>query len=141
MMATIATLTAHLLLSAPSEGTMTFDIAGIARPQGQIGCALFRGEEGFPMQAEKAYRQQFAKIEGRTARCVFEKLPPGVYALSVMHDENMDGKLERSFFGAPKEGWATSNDAPPRTMGPPRWEDAKVQFDGTTFRQTVTIRY
>jgi len=34
------------------------------------------------------------KIRETQARCDFEGIPPGTYALAVIHDENMNGKLD-----------------------------------------------
>ncbi len=56
------------------------------------------------------------------------QLPPGTYALSVFHDVNADGRLERNFIGLPKEPAGLSNNLRPK-FGPPRW--AKAQFTVT----------
>jgi uncharacterized protein (DUF2141 family) len=33
-----------------------------------------------------------------------DAVTPGDYAISVFHDENSNGKLDRNFMGMPKEG-------------------------------------
>lgn len=140
----LATLVASGLVAAPSgaaDGTMTFTIHSIQPKGGQVGCALFKGKDGYPMEPDKALKRVYAKIENNQATCVFEGLSAGQYALSVMHDEDGDGELDKNFFGAPAEGWGTSNDAPPRTLGPPTWDKAKIEFDGTTFEQRIRMRY
>jgi len=141
---TLAAASCSLIsLSAGAEevGVMEFTIHSIAPKGGQVGCALFKGKDGYPMKTEQAYERQYAKIEDGRATCRFEGLPAASYALSVMHDEDGDGELDKNFLGAPAEGWGTSNDAPPRTFGPPSWDDAKIDFDGTTFSQRIRIRY
>lgn len=126
---------------AAGAGSMTFSIWGIAPKGGQVGCALFFGREGYPMEADRAVQRTFSPIEDDEATCRFEGLAPGDYALSVMHDEDGDGEIDKNFFGIPTEGWATSNDAPPRAFGPPKWEDAKIDFDGGAFEQRIRMRY
>jgi len=42
------------------------------------------------------YIFSFAHIRD-TARCDFEDIPPGTYALAAIHDENVDGKLDTNF--------------------------------------------
>jgi uncharacterized protein (DUF2141 family) len=49
------------------------------------------------------------KIRETQARCDFEDIPPGTYALAVIHDENMNGKLDTNWLGIPKEGYGFSN--------------------------------
>lgn len=134
-------LAASLALGASAEGTMTFEIDRLRSDRGQVGCALFKGSEGFPMESDKAFRRQYAPISDGRARCVFERLPPGDYALSVMHDEDGDGEIDRGLFGPPTEGWATSNNAAPRAFGPPSWDRARFRFDGRELSQTLKIRY
>lgn len=43
------------------------------------------------------------KIRDTKARCSFLDIPSGTYALAVIHDENMDGKLNTNFLGAPRK--------------------------------------
>ena len=52
-----------------------------------------------------------------------ENVPPGTYAAQAFHDENGNGKLDRSMLGLPKEAMGFSNNAPMR-MGPPRFDAA-----------------
>lgn len=37
-------------------------------------------------------------------------LPPGTYAVSLVHDVNQNHKLDKNFIGKPKEQWGLSND-------------------------------
>jgi uncharacterized protein (DUF2141 family) len=41
------------------------------------------------------------KIQGTQARCDFENIPPGTYAIVVIHDENMNGKLDTNWTEQP----------------------------------------
>lgn len=66
-------------------------------------------------------------------------VPPGEYAIQGMHDENMNGRVDRGLFGIPKEGVAFSNDAP-ISFGPPKWKDAKFQVAGD-MTLTIKMRY
>jgi uncharacterized protein (DUF2141 family) len=50
------------------------------------------------------------KVANSQARCDFEGIPSGTYALVVLHDENMNGKLDTNWLGVPKEGYGFSND-------------------------------
>jgi uncharacterized protein (DUF2141 family) len=45
------------------------------------------------------------------ARCDFGDIPPGTYAIAVIHDENSHGKLDTNRLGVPTEGYGFSGDA------------------------------
>jgi hypothetical protein len=51
------------------------------------------------------------KIRDTQARCDFEDIAPGTYALVISHDENTNGKLDTNWLGVPTEGYGFSNDA------------------------------
>ncbi|MEM8546724.1 MAG: DUF2141 domain-containing protein [Pseudomonadota bacterium] len=67
----------------------------------------------------------------------WDNVAPGTYGITVLHDENGNGKMDFNFFGAPKEKWGSSNNPPPR-MGRSKWED--VQFTVADADLTLTIR-
>jgi uncharacterized protein (DUF2141 family) len=80
------------------------------------------------------------KIQESQARCDFEDIPPGTYALAVIHDENMNGKLDTNWLGIPKEGYGFSNDAR-ASLGAPAFSDASFQYDGQNLDFTISLRY
>jgi uncharacterized protein (DUF2141 family) len=53
----------------------------------------------------------------------FSDLTPGTYAVSVLHDENGNGKMDINVFGIPTEGWAVSNNVVTH-MHAPSYEQA-----------------
>ncbi len=55
---------------------------------------------------------------------VFDTMPAGEYAVSVVHDANGNRKVNRSFFGFPKEGVGFSNDQKV-VMSAPRYDKSK----------------
>lgn len=59
------------------------------------------------------------------ASVVFSDLPPGQYAVIVLHDENGNGRLDKNFWGVPTEPYGFSNDAQ-GILGPPGFEDTAV---------------
>ena len=66
-------------------------------------------------------------------------LPPGDYALAVIHDENGNGRLD-TFAGIPREGYGFSRNAPVR-FGPPRFAAARFAIAGEETSERVTMRY
>jgi len=124
------------LKSSLSSGTLTIEISNFRNNHGQACVALFNREEAFPKLSEKAVRISYATITGLKSFVVFANLPGGEYAVSVLHDENDNKKMDTNFFGIPKEGVGASNDAKGH-FGPPRYRDAKFIFNGD--KQTIHI--
>ena len=79
-------------------------------------------------------------IRDSQARCDFEDIPPGTYALAVVHDENFNGKLDTNFLGIPTEGYGFSNDAT-AALGAPSFSAASFSYDGQNLDLTIGLNY
>jgi len=66
---------------------------------------------------------------------VTKQTPVGVM---VFHDKNLNGRLDRSFIGIPKEPTATSNNARGR-FGPPKWMDVRFDLNETTTEIEIVL--
>ena len=115
-------------------------LSGFRSDDGKVMVALFRGSDGFPTNPDKAFRSAITKIRGKRASVDFADLPPGEYAVSVIHDENDNDKLDTNFLGIPKEGIGTSNNAKAR-FGPPKFRDAKFTVRDADVTQRITMAY
>ncbi len=98
-------------------------VSGIADGTGQIGCALFKSAEGFPMDNGAAARQVWLPADAKGVVCRYSDLADGSYAVSVSHDLNGNRKLDMNFLGIPTEAWGVSNNVRPRLRAP-RWNEA-----------------
>lgn len=125
---------------APCPG-IHVQILNIRNSTGTIDCALFASPVGFPREAlHSAAVVMVLKIKATRARCDFESIPPGKYALAVIHDENMNGKLDTNWLGLPKEGYGFSNNTK-ISSGPPSFSDAGFEYDGQNLDFTITLHY
>jgi uncharacterized protein (DUF2141 family) len=116
-------------------------ILNIRNSIGTVDCALFDSPNGFPRDVlRSAMRLVVMKVPNTRARCDFEGLPSGTYALVVLHDENMNGKLDTNWLGVPKEGYGFSKDAKAALLAP-SFSDASFVYDGKTLDLTITLRY
>ena len=125
---------------APAENVIHVEISGLRNDQGQMLCALFSSAEAFPKKADKAVVRLTAKIADRHAVCEFTGVMPGTYAVSVVHDENSNGKLDTNFIGMPREGVGASNDAKGH-MGPPKFSAASFRYEGGRLDLKIHVNY
>jgi uncharacterized protein (DUF2141 family) len=105
----------------------------------KVGVTLFQDANGFPDNTSNAIRQQAVDIDPNTltAQVIFSDVPQGIYAVSVLHDENLNGKLDKNFMGIPKEGYGPSNN-PAKKRRAPTFDEAKFSLDAP--EQTIEIK-
>jgi len=116
-------------------------ILDIRNSKGTVACALFESPAGFPSEfLHSATNVMIIKIRKAQARCDFEDIPPGTYAMVVIHDENMNGKLDTNALGVPKEGYGFSNDAK-KFLGTPSFSAASFPYDGQNLDLTMKLHY
>jgi uncharacterized protein (DUF2141 family) len=116
-------------------------ITNLRTDRGNIPIALYRGAEGYG-EPSRAHAADTVPIRGFgtdfRAAATFEKLPPGDYALVVLHDENGDGIMNTSF-GFPQEGFGSSNNPRPK-FGPPSFAETKFHIAGDTRERRIVVR-
>jgi uncharacterized protein (DUF2141 family) len=126
------------------ETSQTFDcsvqISGLESNSGKCILYLYKDKKGFPNNANKAISTITVSIKDGKAIGIFQGLSSGGYAVSVVHDENGNGKLDNNFLGIPKEGIGTSNN-PKSSFGPPSFEDARFNITTKSNSINITIKY
>jgi uncharacterized protein (DUF2141 family) len=116
-------------------------IMSISNRKGTVDCALFASPAGFSREfLHSAQNAIVIKIRNTAARCDFEAIPPGTYALAVIHDENSNGKLDTNLLGIPTEGYGFSNDAT-ALLGTPSFSDASFYYNEQSLDMTITLHY
>ncbi len=89
--------------------TLTVKVNGLRNQKGDVLFALYNREESIPDEKyTKYFRMLKGKISAESAEVTFEHLPVGVYAVSILHDEDGNGKIKKGFI-LPKEGVGFSN--------------------------------
>jgi|GEM_PF-791632 len=121
-------------------GKLTVAVTNLRSNDGVVLASLYKSADGFPTEPKKSIKQTFAKISGGKCTLVFEDVPAGTYAVSVMHDENNDRKMQTNWMGIPKEGTAASNGAKGK-FGPPKFEDAKFKTNGSDSNIDIKMWY
>jgi len=78
-------------------------------------------------------------IDAGWPHLALRSLPPGEYAIAVIHDENANARLD-TFAGIPREGFGFSRN-PPIRFGPPHFDRARFTVGDAPVRQQVRLRY
>lgn len=79
-------------------------------------------------------------IQKTQAQCNFADIPPGTYAIAVIHDENMNGELDTNWMGFPTEGYGFSKTTIGE-FGAPAFSAASFRYDGQNLNLTIELKY
>ena len=110
--------------SLTEKVSLTVKVGGAKASVGQAICSLFDSAESYLEEPVSSVTLPVDAAGG--AVFVFPGLAPGVYAVSVVYDEDTNGELNTGLLGIPIELVAMSNNAKGR-FGPPSF--AKAGFD------------
>jgi uncharacterized protein (DUF2141 family) len=136
-----ANLPAMVLAQSSSCPGIHINILDIRNSRGTLACALFQSSAGFPKEyLRHATSVMAVEIRDTQAGCEFVGIPPGTYALAVVHDENRNGKLDTNWLGVPTEGYGFSSDAK-ATLRAPSFSAASFRYDGGILDLTISLHY
>lgn len=138
-------VTAAALIGAiapvPSGADVTVVAKNLRNDRGVVRACLTNQAERFPTCDDPERSFKAVGDAAGTVTLVFHDVPPGRYAVALLHDENGNGKADRAAMMIPKEGFGFSRDAKVR-FGPPRFGEAA--FDvvaGGHEQQVIRMRY
>lgn len=110
----------HSLLA----GTLQVELEKLRSKKGTIRYLLFEAEKGYPDKPEKSVAQ--GNIPADKDHFTIKDLAPGEYALTLIHDENNNEKLDTKI-GIPAEGFGFSNN-PFIFFGPPSYKRSSFKL-------------
>jgi uncharacterized protein (DUF2141 family) len=138
----IAAATAAVVFSlnttAIAAGSLTIEMLNLTSSEGQ---AIFVVMYSVTSHRGKApiYTKSIVPIEQSRARFTLHDMPPGLYSAVAYHDQNGNGKLDRHFFGMPKEPYGFSNNARNK-LGIPTFEDSRFEITSSQTIQKITVK-
>ena len=124
---TIALILTGIFCTNAQDETFTLrvHIAGLNSDKGSLLVGVYNNEDSF---LKTRFKSDIIKIIDKKAFVIFKNIPRGEYAVSFVHDENDNKKMDTNFIGIPKEDFGCSNNAT-GFMGPPKYEDAKFMLE------------
>ena len=134
----LAALTSGGALAAADNATLDVSVSGLRNKKGHVLVCLTASSKAFP-DCSKDGKAHKRTVKANAAGSIsFTDLAPGTYALSLIHDENANGKLDTSL-AIPKEGFGFSRN-PKITFGPPKFKAASFAVAGSG-KQAVKMKY
>jgi len=122
----------------PHNGSITIKVEGVKERRGNIAAMIFNQAEGFPADPAFAFASAEIDIEEEEPTLHFANLPPGNYAISLIHDVNGNSRLDKNFFGIPKEPFGFSNNLSILT-GLPKFHEAAIEVGREPLQSTIKL--
>jgi len=127
-------------LTPAHAASLQVTVAGVRNAQGKVNICVFDTEEGFPDCSGNPSAPS-RRLPATVGYMLFDfDVAPGVHAVSVLHDENDNGRIDTNIFGIPREGGGVSND-PPARRGPPRFAEAVFRLPPEGGQIFITMVY
>ena len=127
------------LTASTSAATVEVSFTKLRAAKGKLMVCLTTKAKHFPDCSKDANARHVVITAKEGAHTSFTGLPAGTYAVSVVHDENGNGKMDKAVM-VPSEGFGFSRN-PAIRMGPPRWEEVRFDLSNGAIRQPVRLRY
>lgn len=144
------TIAISLPLNAVSDmnsSNLTIVISNVRKHMGTLRIALMNSKDNFDhvINANGRKDAEFLPYKGKivsanaksTTTVTFNDVPNGEYSFVVMHDLNLNEKLDMGLFG-PTEPYIFSNNKK-GSFGPPSFDDTKVSVTSTQNSFSVSL--
>jgi uncharacterized protein (DUF2141 family) len=124
----------------PAAGvSVTVVISGLRAARGLIRACLTTRAQTFPECDKDPQSLRLTVPAQNGPSLVFRHVMPGTYAVSLFHDENSNGRLDK-VLGIPSEGYGFSRNAP-INFGPPKFAAARFAVSATDLSLPISVRY
>ncbi|MCL8007262.1 DUF2141 domain-containing protein [Gelidibacter japonicus] len=102
---------ASIFNTTTDSHSLTVKVADLQNSKGTVLVALYNRDGTIPDEHFKDYyKKKIGEIVDGKTEVTFNNLPQGTYAISILHDENNNGKVDKKFMlPLPKEGVGFSN--------------------------------
>jgi uncharacterized protein (DUF2141 family) len=120
---------------------LTVKVDGLRNSSGAVQFALYNEDGTIPDEEyQNYYKKQTGEIVNNASSIVFEDLPKGRYAVNVLHDENMDGKIDKGFI-FPVEGIGFTNYESIGLANRPNFVDASFEITANLEKMIKVIYF
>ncbi|GAA4762042.1 DUF2141 domain-containing protein [Novosphingobium ginsenosidimutans] len=127
--------------TGPASATwLNVVVDGVRNGNGVVAITLYADDSSkFLVKRGSLYVGRVDANTGTTRGCIFVP-KPGVYALALYHDENRDGRFDRTGLGLPAEGYGFSNN-PATLAGLPQFRSVRLNVPKPGLTTRISMKY
>lgn len=130
---------AFISIGAVGPASVEVGLTGLRNARGTLHLCMTKSPGHFPNCGDDPAAVKRSVPAAGAGQIGFSGIVPGSYALSVIHDENRNGRLD-TFVGIPREGFGFSRN-PVIRFGPPRFTQVRFDAGSGLSRQRVRMQY
>lgn len=132
-------ITSYYSISAQDahQFTLTVKVNHLRNEKGVVQFALYNQDGSLPDEKyNKTYKIGRSAIDDHSASYHFTRLPPGMYAVNILHDENENQTIDKGII-KPKEGIGFSNFSRIGLTNMPTFSKAMIEVAG---HRTIEVK-
>jgi uncharacterized protein (DUF2141 family) len=126
-------------MASPPKARLTVSFSGLRSAKGLVRACLTREPRFFPNCDKDPHALKESVAAGPRAHLSFTDIASGDYALSVLHDENGNGRADM-LLGIPREGVGFSEN-PRIRFGPPKFGAVRFHIGTDNLSKDVRLQY
>ncbi len=122
-----------------AQNAVTVNVTNIQSDKGTIYIAFFDSSKDFPNHNhdEQLHLKKIKPVKG-SIEFTFNDIKNGTYAIAVYHDINNNNKLNKNFFGIPKEPFAFSKNIS-HSFSAPTFDECKFKLENKNLNLTIKL--
>ena len=124
-----------------NPGDIKVKVKNLRNKKGNILLSVYNKEDQFPRKPFKIITIKKSNVKNGILETEVKDLPKGEYAFSLLDDENSNDDMDYSWIGTPIEGYSFSNDAKPKLLSAPDYEDAVFYLGDKTKMVELNVTY
>jgi uncharacterized protein (DUF2141 family) len=128
-----------MTVGAAEPSSLDVAVTNLRNAKGNVLICLTANPKAFPDCSKDAHSHKLVVAAARAGAVRFADLAPGLYAISLIHDENANGKLDTAMM-IPREGFGFSMN-PAIAFGPPKFASARFGIGPGETAQSVKMKY
>lgn len=129
----------NVAATAPPLATLDVSVGGLRSERGNVLICMTSVPQHFPKCDRDPAARKLTLAAAKADRFHFSDVPPGTYAIALIHDENANGKLDTRLI-VPREGFGFSRN-PAISFGPPSFGAAQFRVGAADTSQSIRVKY
>jgi len=128
------------ILDDDYSAQLLIEVSGFENSDGNLAIAINNNSAQFASNTE-CYIDTIIYVLYDDMVVAIDGIEPGVYAISIFHDEDEDGELDVGFLGIPEEGFGFSNN-PSIGFSQPSFNDCSFEIkDNQSIAVPINLVY
>ena len=116
-------------------------INNIRNKKGLLQIGLFNSENGYPESSSNSFSLAKDTIFSGQLRFFIPVHQPCSFAITILDDENENGKMDRIFVIKPKEGFGFSNNPKIPGRKAPPFNETVIKYSGGRMEVIINMKY